>query len=72
MPETTEENYVSIDTAVKSISIKDLEQCIAAAVAEATNSSKLNCHIGKIEAEGMLDSVKLKLSLSNELGDIGF
>jgi len=39
---TTEEQYTSIDTAIKSISIKQLEECIAAAIEKTTGSSKIN------------------------------
>ena len=63
---------MSIDTSIKSIPISQLEECIASAITKATNGSKLNCYISKVETTGMLDSVKIKLSLSNDRDDIPF
>lgn len=69
MSDIEEESYVTVDSAIKSISIKELEECIAKAIAEATKCSKLTCHISHIEAKGMIhNSVELNLSLSNDLG----
>lgn len=71
MPNSSEENYVSIDVGIKSISISQLEECIATAIANAISGSKLNCHVTKLEASG-IHGVKLKIELSNDLGDVPF
>ena len=71
MSEENEEHYVSIDTAIKSISIHQLEECIAYAVQAETGSSKLKCAISKIESV-LMDGVKLEISLNNNLGEMPF
>ena len=71
MSDINEEDYVSIDTAIKSISINQLEECIANAVQETTGSSKLICNITKIESV-MMSGVKLEISLSNDHGETPF
>ena len=71
MSDDTEENYLSIHEGIKSIPIDQLEKCIATAVTNALNGSKLNCHITKLEASAM-HGVEIKLKLTNDLSDVGF
>jgi len=69
--EQSEENYISIDDGIKSIPISELEECIASAIANAVNTSKLSCHVRSLKTYGV-QGIKITLELSNDYSDIEF
>lgn len=65
MSDVFNDDYMPIETGIKTVPVAQLEDCISTAVADVIGCSKLACHIGRLEVSGM-HSVKIKLELSND------
>lgn len=69
MQDSSEDNYISIGEGIKSVPIRQLEECISAAIAKEIKGSKFSCYIAKIKISD-LGGVKLKIELANNHNDI--
>jgi len=71
MSDSENQKYVEIAEGIKSIPIKQLEQCIANAISKEINGSKLDCHVTELKTSG-ISGVKLSIEVSNNHDDLEF
>ena len=64
MTDIYEENAISINDSIKSVSVACLEEAIAKAIAKSVGNDNIACHIARLEVSNS-HGVKIKLELTD-------